>query len=308
MGRYWVDAVSFGAAENGVSFGRYPDFTGPLVTLARPTFGSEVDATFPPQFLANFRTGLGASNALPKVGPLVVSQIMYHPLTNADEFIEVRNISGASVALSDPLYPTNTWRFREAIDFDFPSGTALAAGEKALVVPIAPAAFRAKYPVAAAVQIFGPYTNALNNAGDSLRLFKPDPPQQPPHPDAGFVPYILVEQVGYRPTAPWPAAADGTGVALQRLDPAGYGDDPANWTAEAIAAPPQVTAALAADGRLRVSFIAAAGLAYVVEGRPEAGSGTWATLVTIPASAVSVGVAQDLATSGARQFVRVQVQ
>jgi len=36
------------------------------------------------------------------------------------------------------------------------------------------------------------------------RLYKPDAPQVPPHPDAGFVPYILVEQIDYLNAAPWP--------------------------------------------------------------------------------------------------------
>ena len=62
-------------------------------------------------------------------------------------FVEVLNISASDVPLSDPLHPTNTWRLRKAIDFDFPSGSQLAAGAKALIVPIAPASFRARHAV-----------------------------------------------------------------------------------------------------------------------------------------------------------------
>ena len=34
-------------------------------------------------------------------------------------------------------------------------------------------------------------------------------PQLPPHPDAGFVPYILVEEVMYRDASPWPVVEVG---------------------------------------------------------------------------------------------------
>ena len=306
--RYWVDSVSFDSAENGVSFGRYPDLTGPLVAMSRLTFGSAVDATFHPQFLSEFRLGTGAPNALPKVGPLVFSRIMYHPLTNADEFVEVQNISATNVPLSDPLYPTNTWRIRKAIDFDFPSGSQLAAGAKAIVVPIAPASFRARYTVPADVQVFGPYTNVLDNAGDSLQLFKPDPPQTPPHPDAGYVPYILVEKIDYLPSAPWPVAADGTGVALKRQDPATYGNTAANWTPDAPATAPGVTATIGPGGKLQVAFVAVANVTYVIEGRTEAASGAWANLSTVAASDAGGGVVQAVDLTGQSRFVRVRVQ
>jgi hypothetical protein len=52
-----------------------------------------------------------------------------------------------------------------------------------------------------------------------------------PHPDAGFVPQLLIERVAYSDVAPWPIAADGGGSSLQRVAPANYGNDPANWYA-----------------------------------------------------------------------------
>jgi hypothetical protein len=53
----------------------------------------------------------------------------------------------------------------------------------------------------------------------------------PPHPDAGFVPYVLVDQISYSAASPWPTNASGTGSSLQRLVAANYGNDPANWVA-----------------------------------------------------------------------------
>ena len=77
----YVHGYSFGAAENGVSFGRY-------VT----SLGEE-------HFVAQSALTLNTNNSGPKVGPVVISEIMYHPPDLAggednqdDEFIELRNI------------------------------------------------------------------------------------------------------------------------------------------------------------------------------------------------------------------------
>jgi hypothetical protein len=45
------------------------------------------------------------------------------------------------------------------------------------------------------------------------------------------VPYDVIDSVRYNDKLPWPVAADGGGPSLQRLDPAAYADDPANWFA-----------------------------------------------------------------------------
>src|SRR6185369_18002195 len=89
--------------------------------------------------------------------------------------------------------------------------------------------FRSSYAVAANVPIYGPYSGALANEGDDLELLKPDPPQLPPHPDAGFVPYVLVEHVHYFPIAPWPTNGIGAGASLQRNVPGSFGNEPLNW-------------------------------------------------------------------------------
>jgi hypothetical protein len=71
----------------------------------------------------------------------------------------------------------------------------------------------------------------LGNKSDDLEIYRPDPPQLPPHPDAGYVPSILVEKVNYDLSDGWPPGAAGTGLALHRLDLKAYGNDPANWFA-----------------------------------------------------------------------------
>ncbi|HEY6225833.1 MAG TPA: hypothetical protein VI282_01805, partial [Verrucomicrobiae bacterium] len=101
---------------------------------------------------------------------------------------------------------------------------------------IAAANFRARRGVPDNVQLFGPFSGDLNNDGDSLELYKPDPPQTDPHPDVGFVPFIRVDKVNYTDRAPWPSGADGvdgSNSSLQRINPRTFGNDPINWAAAA---------------------------------------------------------------------------
>jgi hypothetical protein len=231
---------TFGAAAANVSFGNYVNSLGEtdFVALSAPSFGISS-----PSSVNQFRNGAGATNAYPLVGPIVINEIMFHPPSPdgiedniQDEYLELRNITGAGVPLFDPATPTNTWQLAGGVDFVFPQNVTLPAGQSLLVVSFDPqldsvalAEFRSRYNVTNSISIFGPYSGHLSNNGESLALYKPDAPLQPPSVDAGFVPQILVEQISYLPSAPWPAGADGTGSSLQRLVGAGYGNDPVNW-------------------------------------------------------------------------------
>jgi len=220
--------VSFGPSANGVSFGRFPTSVGvDFVPMRLRTFGVDNPAS-----LAQFRTGSGLTNSPPKVCPVVVNEIMYHPVTvsgtnaieNSDEeFLELLNVTSNSVALYDTAAPTNRWEIGGGVDFVFPAGVILPPGGYAVVVGFNPATnaaalanFRVKYGVSTNVPIYGPFDGRLNNAGESIQLYQPDPPQAAPHPDAGFVPHVLVEQVDYGYSSPWPLGADGSGLSLQR--------------------------------------------------------------------------------------------
>ncbi|MCX8156387.1 MAG: lamin tail domain-containing protein [Verrucomicrobiae bacterium] len=237
-------SVKFGPSFSGVSFGRHvtSDGRSEFVPLSRRTFG--VDE---PNSVAEFRTGTGASNAYPAISPVVIRQIMYHPpdLGTEDnvihEFIELYNRTTGTVPLYDPLYPTNTWRLRDAVDFEFPPGFSLPPGGSVLVVSFDPvrqpdllANFRATYRLSTNLPIVGPYRGKLDNSDESIELKQPDTPQQPPSPDAGLVPYVEVERIRYYDRAPWPAAADGTGYSLQRVALDLYGNDPAIWVAAPV--------------------------------------------------------------------------
>ncbi|MBK7998289.1 MAG: lamin tail domain-containing protein [Verrucomicrobia bacterium] len=230
----------FGPQLNGVSIGR-------IGTSVGDDFGALVARSFGvnnPANVAEFRTGVGANNGAAKVGPIVISEVMYRPTdgsTNAElaehEFIELHNVSGASVSLFDPAHATNTWRISGGVSFRFPTGVSIAPRAYGLLVhfdplsdPAATVGFRAKYGVATSVPLYGPFTGRLANDGDEVIVEMPDAPQGA-GPEQGYVPYVVVDRVSYGDSYPWPAEADGAGSSLQRRRTYAYGNDPASWKA-----------------------------------------------------------------------------
>jgi len=220
----------FGAAAVGVSFGRH------LTSV-----GAE-------QFVAQAAVTLGSTNTGPKVGPVVFSEVHYHPDCSTPgilcdvseseagfEYIELQNISTAKVTFADGATPANPWRLRDGLEYEFRTNVSLRPGETVLIVGFDPStdqaaatAFRTAYGLTAAVPLLGPYRGRLDNAEDRLELQAPERPV-PSAPDQ--VPYVLVDAVHYHDLAPWPAKADGQGASLQRLPLSSYGDDPGDWIA-----------------------------------------------------------------------------
>lgn len=235
----------FSADAAGNLTGYYHGFDfGPQ--SAGATFGRHVISTGGDQFVTQASPTLGAANAGPLIGPMVITEINYHPPditfpkksvdNEIDEYIELQNISSSSVQLFDPAHPENTWRLRDAVDFTFPPGVIVPAGGYILVVSFNPTNgptldnFRAVNGVPASTPIYGPWSGQLDNSADDVELIRPDVPDAPGTPTAGFVPYLLADKVGYEDLAPWPAGyADGLGASISRLNASGFGNDPANW-------------------------------------------------------------------------------
>ncbi len=198
--------VRFGAAEKGVSFGRYIN-----------SVGEE-------QFPAQISVSAGSTNAGPRLGSVLITEIMYHPPMDGDEFVEIQNVTSAEIPLYDPKNPNNTWRLG-GLDFHFPTNIVLPSQGLLLVVATNPAAFRVKYEVPADVQVVGPCTGSLQDNGERLELLRPDVAE------GGGVSYITVDAVRYGDKVPWPTEACGNGLSLQRHPTLVYGDDPASWEA-----------------------------------------------------------------------------
>jgi hypothetical protein len=178
-------------------------------------------------------------NSDPKVGSVVISEIMYHPPVGGSyaaeeyEYIELRNTTGVSVTLDRfdaGLSVTVAWQFTDGIDYVFPLGTTIPAGGY-LIVAKNPAAFAERYGSANGAIVLGPFENAtkLSNGGEMVELSLPG--------DTDLFDvrhYVLVDSVRYDDESPWPATPDGDGDSLARINVATYGDDVINWQAEAV--------------------------------------------------------------------------
>ncbi|TKJ33425.1 MAG: hypothetical protein CEE38_20705 [Planctomycetes bacterium B3_Pla] len=217
----------FGDSVPGVSFGRH--------------YKSSTDTY---NFVAMAHNTPGSVNAGPKVGPIVISEIMYNPdwpvgspYTNDQyEYVELHNVGTEPVTLinSDNGQP---WKFTDGIKFTFPDypGVTIPAGGHVLVVKNMDA-FSLSYSRVPAGMILGPYDGRLSNAGERLELGMPSNVA-----DDGEYHYIRVDRVNYSDGSHpddslgsidfWPTEPDGYGASLKRKILTNYGNDPANWTA-----------------------------------------------------------------------------
>jgi hypothetical protein len=203
------DQEDFGASETDVAFGRHLKSTGTY------------------NFVSMSTNTAGAVNAAPKVGPVVISEIMYHPEdpNSTAEYIELQNISGAPVDLYD--IDGNPWVFNDGVAYTFPPLTTIPAGGRLLIVRDL-GAFAAQHTPPDSVPVLGPYTGALSNGGEKLELALPGDLDE-----LGIRYYIRVDRVNYDDTAPWPTEPDGTGTSLTRKVSTDYGNDVANWESAA---------------------------------------------------------------------------
>jgi hypothetical protein len=217
----YSEQEKFDASEAGVTLGRYEKSLGTY------------------NFVALSKATPGAANAPPKVGPVVINEIMYHPDAPADaEYVELLNISSAPVTLYDPVEQA-PWQFSDSagIEFLFPVDppVTLGAGEYLLLVKDIDR-FSSRYTPPAGVQIMAWNLGNLADGGEKLQLSKPG------GTDAdGTRQWIRVDRVVYSDgshpqdfagnTDPWPAQADGQGQSLSRTAASAYGNDPDNWHA-----------------------------------------------------------------------------
>ena len=204
----YFEQVDFAAAALETPFGWYVKSTGgkDIVALSAPT--------------------MGYANALPAVGPVVISEIMYSPLGGGDEFIELYNITASPYLFHDPADPFAKWAFIDGVEYTFKPGEQIAGNGYALVVEIEPALFRSRYNIPGDVPIFGPWVGSLDNAGESLKLGR-----YAGTTELGVERYITLDQVNYSDKGNWPSSPNGTGPSLTRIVFSAYGNDAGNWAA-----------------------------------------------------------------------------
>jgi hypothetical protein len=224
-----IAGVELDGSDPGVSFARHSTAAGVDFTAALfRTFGADA-----PSSLEEFRSGTGAPDAPPRVGPVVFNEIRYHPPDGEAEFIEIHNLSAADVPLHDAAAGRG-WRIAGLSnldgtgDFELGPGDLVPAGGYTLVVAGDPAAFRARHAVPEDVPVVGPVGGALDSGGERIRLLRPG------LLEGGEVTWILADQVRYDDEAPWPPEPDGGEPALERRRAWEYGNDPGNWAASTV--------------------------------------------------------------------------
>ena len=218
----FVDDVHFGASAAGESLGRN-SFVSQLTPLIQPT--------------------LGTPNASARIGPLVISEVNYHPggpsaaalaldpnlSANDLEYVEINNPTSASVDLEQ-------WRLRGGVDYDFAADASLKSGESLLLLSFDPtraanaaslAAFREHYDIGTDVILVGGYQGRLNNGGDLIQLQRPGALRD------DVIPRLWEDEVLYDDLAPWPLEANGQGNTLQRRTSHRIGYDAAAWISAA---------------------------------------------------------------------------
>jgi hypothetical protein len=215
----FADDFEFIAQANSESWGRWPNGIGDPYPMIEVTLGDD--------------------NTGPRVGPVVITELMYNAPDpdgvggidpNDLEFIEIANPT------NDPIDLTN-WDFGAGIDMDFNANLMLGSGEVLVVLSFEPADpvnssrvadFRNYYGIDASVQLTGGFAGVLDNGGERVRLLRPD---SPPLDEPNFIPLLLEDEVRYDDVAPWPTEPDGTGMSLNRNSVDIWGNDSASWNA-----------------------------------------------------------------------------
>jgi hypothetical protein len=216
------EVEDFGASATNVSFGRY--------------FKS---STGNYNFVAMDYNTPDSNNAYPKVGPVVINEIMYNPPTGnqKEEYIELHNITGQHVTLyrADKFTP---WKFTDGIDYVFSASSLVTIPAYGyLMIVKDEASFIARYgSMPYDVRVLDGYDGWLSNGGEQLQIGMPGDLDE-----EGTRYYIRIDRVTYSDglhpeDVPggvdlWPKEADGLGKSLSRKVPSDYGNDVANWKA-----------------------------------------------------------------------------
>lgn len=124
---------------------------------------------------------------------VVINEIHYNGESNTavNEFVELHNTGSDSINISG-------WSFSDGVDFMFPPGSEIVAGGYAVVAE-RPSSILSQFGVAC----FGPYQGGFSSDGERVTL-----------EDASG---LLIDEVTYQPSFPWPVGADGTGASMELL-------------------------------------------------------------------------------------------
>jgi hypothetical protein len=191
-----LDVVEYEAQQNAISMGRTPD--------GSPYWSPLADRS------------LGITNGPALTPPIVISEIMYHPISgsNVDEYVELHNRTATNIPLA-------YWRFTAGIDFMFPINASIPAGGY-LVVAKDVTNLIARYPgVLNTTNCIGSYGGTLSDGGERVALSKPDDLSLP------YQEFVVMDEVTY--SDGWGSWADGGGSSLELIDSRAESRMGMNW-------------------------------------------------------------------------------
>jgi len=196
-----LETIRFGAQEPGVASGRFPDGAPAWRSLTSPTAGVE--------------------NVPAKRGDLVISEIMYHPISadSAEEFIEIENRTASTVNVGG-------WRLRGEADYAFPNGVSVPAGGR-LVVAKDAARLIGNYPGLTSANTFGPFSGTLSDRQGRIALQRPV--AYTPEGGAATTIHPEVDVLTYDGGGRWGPLSDGGGSSLELVDSRADGRLAPSW-------------------------------------------------------------------------------
>ncbi len=199
-----LDAVQFGAQQNGVATGRWPDGANDFYRLSAKT--------------------PGGSNAPVLLSDVVFNELMYDPISgnDDDQYIELYNRGTNTLNLAG-------WQLAAAVTFTFPSVTLAPNGY--LVVGRNPANLFAKYPNLNPGNTVGGFSGKLAHSGEYLALTMPAEHKTVDNlgnPVTNII-NIVVNDLTYGAGGRWGEWSAGGGSSLELRDPNSNNRLAANW-------------------------------------------------------------------------------
>ncbi|MDB6040800.1 MAG: wapA 2, partial [Verrucomicrobiales bacterium] len=142
---------------------------------------------------------------------IVINEIYYNPLESKASFVELYNSSTTTP------FDLSGYRF-EGLSYDFPVGAVIQPNAYLLLVKDRVGFANA---FGATISVFDQFTGSLDGGGENLKLVKPL--------GLGGTNDLIISDVRYGDTLPWPADADGFGSSLQLIDPSKGSYRVGNW-------------------------------------------------------------------------------
>jgi hypothetical protein len=197
-----IDAVRFEGQQAGASIGRHPNGARewyPLVSITP-----------------------GASNSGVRRRDIIISEIMYNPISgnDEDEYVELFNQGTNKVEVGG-------WMFTSGITFTLPQGVAIDAGGY-LVVAKNSSHLRSVYSHLNAANTVGDYQGKLANGGERLALSMPESVFDPAK-NRTSIHSVVVEEVTFETGGRWPRWANGGGASLELKDVRADNRLASNW-------------------------------------------------------------------------------